>query len=139
MRTDLKVVLGIAGIALAASAGAQTIIYERSDPVVIYPANEVYQARVLSARAVEGVPQERCWTERQQVGLLELPGAIVGGPVDLFAGRQSTPYIQRCKTFAGGTAYWDVTHEFRGVERSIRMSAPPGPTIAVNGYGEPLA
>jgi len=141
MRTDLKVVLAVAGVALATSAGAQTIIYERSNPVVIYsaPADEVYQARVLSARAVGGAPQEHCWTERQNIGLLELPGAIVGGTVDLFAGRQSTPYVQRCRTVVGGTAYWDVTYEFRGAERSVRMSVPPGPTIAVNGYGEPLA
>ena len=139
MRTNLKVMFAIAGVALTAGAGAQTIIYERSNPVVIYPANEVHQARVLSARAVKDVPQERCWTERQKIGPLELPGAIIGGTIDLFAGRQSTQYIQRCESVAGGTAYWDVTYEFRGIERSIRMSAPPGPTVAVNGYGEPLA
>ena len=77
--------------------------------------------------------------ERQNVGLLELPGAIIGGTIDLFAGRQSTQYVQRCTTASSGIAYWDVTYEFRGTERSIRMSAPPGRTIAVNGYGEPLA
>lgn len=148
MRTQLKAVLAIAGVALAASVGAQTIIYERPNPVVIYeqpnpvviyPANEVYQARVLSSRAVNAAPQERCWTERHQVGLLELPFAIVGGTIDLLAGQQSTRYDQRCTTVPGGTAYWDVTYEFRGITRSVQMSARPGSTIAVNGYGEPLA
>jgi hypothetical protein len=108
---------------LAASAGAQTIIYERSDPVVVYPANEVYQARVLSASAAKDVPQERCRIERQQVDWLELPSAIVGGTVDRFAGRQSTLRVQRCKTFAGGAAYWDVAYEFRRVERPAEINA----------------
>ena len=148
MRTQLQAALTIAGFALAASVGAQTIvyerpnpvvIYERPNPVVIYPANEVHQARVLSSRAVNDAPQERCWTERHQVGLLELPFAIVGGTIDLLAGQQSTPYVQRCTTVRGGTAYWDVTYEFRGIEHSVQMSARPGSTIAVNGYGEPLA
>ena len=93
----------------------------------------------MSTRAVTDAPQEQCWTERQKIGPLELPGAIIGGTIDLFAGRQSTQYVQRCTTVSGGTAYWNVTYEFRGVERSVQMSAPPGRTIAVNGYGEPLA
>ena len=147
MRTQPKAVLAIAGIALAASVGAQTIVYERpnpvviyeqSNPVVIYPANDVYQARVLSSRPVNAAPQERCWTERHQVGLLELPFAIVGGTIDLLAGQQSTRYDQRCTTVRG-TAYWDVTYEFRGIEHSVQMTARPGSTIAVNRYGEPLA
>jgi hypothetical protein len=36
MRTQLKAVVAIAGVALAASAGAQTIVYERPNPVVVY-------------------------------------------------------------------------------------------------------
>jgi hypothetical protein len=35
------------------------------------------------------------------------------------------------------TTAWDVTYEFKGVERHVQLSAPPGPTIAVNGYGQP--
>jgi uncharacterized protein YcfJ len=94
---------------------------------------------VVSAREVKDVPQERCWTEPHQVGLIELPFAIVGGTIELLAGQQTTHYDRRCTTVPEGAAYWDVTYEFRGVERSVQMSAPPGRTIAVNGYGEPLA
>jgi hypothetical protein len=135
----LKVLVGAVGVALAASCGAQTIIYERPNAAVIYPSTEVHQARVLSARAVKDAPQERCWIERHEAGLLELPFAIVGGAVKLVAGQDPIRYERRCATVDGANAYWDVTYVFRGVERSVRMSAPPGPTIAVNGYGEPLA
>ena len=139
MGTQLKVLVATVGVALAASAGAQTIIYERPNPVVIYPSTEVHQARVLSARAVKDAPQERCWIERHEAGLLELPFAIVGGAVKLVAGQDPIRYDRRCTTVDGATAYWNVTYQFRGVERTVRMTTAPGPTIAVNGYGEPLA
>jgi len=139
MGTQLKALLATAGVALATSAGAQTIIYERPNPAVMQPSTEVHQAQVLSARAVKGAPQERCWTERHEAGLLELPFAIVGGAVKLAAGQDPIRYERRCATTDGGNAYWDVTYEFRGVQHSVRMSAPPGPTIAVNPNGEPLA
>ena len=148
MGTQLRTLLATVGVALAASAGAQTIVYERppvvtppvvTRPVVTYPATDVYQARVLSARAVKDVPQERCWTERHDASLLELPFAIVGGTVKLIAGQDPIRYERRCAPVGSANAYWDVTYQFGGVERSVRMSAPPGPTISVNGYGEPLA
>jgi len=139
MGTQLKTLVAAVGVALAASAGAQTIIYERPNPAVMQPSTEVHQAQVLSARAVKGAPQERCWTERHQVGLIELPFAIVGGTIEVLAGQPTTHYDQRCTTVGGGTAYWDVTYEFRGIQHSVQMTARPGSTIAVNGYGEPLA
>ena len=121
MRIRLQTLCGIAGMAVATYAGAQVTVYEPSDPVVTYPApivtypapvvtypapvvtypaNEIYQARVISARAVSGGPHQRCWMEKQQIGPLELPGAIIGGTIDLFAGRQSTQYVQRCSNVA---------------------------------------
>jgi hypothetical protein len=30
-----------------------------------------------------------------------------------------------------------VTYNFNGVEHRVQMSSPPGPTIGVNGDGEP--
>ena len=38
---------------------------------------------------------------------------------------------------SGPPDHWDVTYDFRGIEHRLQMSAPPGPTIAVNGNGEP--
>ena len=82
MRIELKTLLGVAGILVATQAGAQ-VIYERPAvvvqpaPVVISPADQVYQARVISARAVAGAPEQRCWTEQKQIGPIELPGAII--------------------------------------------------------------
>ncbi len=139
MRARSNALLVIAGMIVASYAGAQSVVYERPEVVVTHPEREVYQARVLSSRAVDTGPQRHCWMEKRQIGPLELPGAIVGGLVDLFAGRKSIDYVQRCTDNAAGTPYWDVTYEFRGVERHAELSAPPGPTISVNGYGEPLA
>ena len=46
--------------------------------------------------------------------------------------------MQRCENVASTTPqYWDVTYVFRGVEHHVQMSAAPGPTITVNGNGEP--
>jgi hypothetical protein len=138
MGTQLRTLVATAGVALAASAGAQTIIYERPNPAEIRPASEVYQAPVVSARAVKDAPQQHYWTERHDASLLELPFAIVGGAVKLAAGQDPIRYDRRCSTVEGGNA-WDVTYKFGGVERTVRMSAPPGPTIAVNRNGEPQA
>jgi hypothetical protein len=139
MRTRLNMLIGIAGLAAASVASAQSVVYERPEPVIVtHPGAEVHEARVIASTAVDTGPQQHCWTEKRQIGPLELPGAIVGGLVDLFAGRQSTDYVQRCTTVSGTTAYWDVTYEFRGIEHHARLATPPGTTIAVNGYGEPI-
>ena len=60
-------------------------------------------------------------------------GANVGG--DSGYGRD----VQRCRTVGqyDRPDYWDVTYDFRGQEHRVQMTAPPGPTIAVNGDGEP--
>ena len=69
-------------------------------------------------------------------------GAVAGGAIGANVGRNGSGTIerdvQRCETAASGPpAYWDVTYSFRGVEHRLQMSAPPGPTIAVNSNGEP--
>ena len=69
-------------------------------------------------------------------------GAVAGAAVGANVGRGGDTYdrdVQRCTTVSGDfhPAYWDVTYMFQGVEHRAQMTAPPGPTIMVNGYGEP--
>lgn len=69
-------------------------------------------------------------------------GAVAGAAIGANAGRPAYGRdVQRCRTVdnAARPDYWDVTYVFRGVEHRIQMSAPPGPTITVNGRGEPRA
>jgi len=65
-------------------------------------------------------------------------GAAIGANV---AGRGNTysQDVQRCQTYSnqGPPDYWDVTYTFRGVTHRMQMSEPPGPTVTVNGNGEP--
>jgi hypothetical protein len=128
--------------------GAQVAVYPNNAPVAVYPnapsttadiaaADRAFEARVISSRPVSGPSQQQCYMERQQVKPLELPDVLLGSTVDLLTGKpQSTPYIERCSTVAG-TAYWDVTYEFRGVIRRAELATEPSPTIIVNGYGNP--
>ena len=70
-------------------------------------------------------------------------GAVAGAAIGANQGGGSTAGaaysdVQRCENVASTTpAYWDVTYVFRGLEHRVQMTAPPGPTIAVNGNGEP--
>ena len=68
-------------------------------------------------------------------------GAVAGAAIGANAGGGSYGYgqnVQRCSTVPSGRPdYWDVTYNFRGVEHRVQMSAPPGPTVTVNGNGEP--
>ena len=68
-------------------------------------------------------------------------GAIAGAAIGANAGRETaTRDVQRCTTVqpnAGRPDYWDVTYDFKGVRHRIQMRTPPGPTITVNGNGEP--
>lgn len=69
-------------------------------------------------------------------------GAVAGAAVGANAGRGGGVYdrdVRRCETVQGQAQpdYWDVTYNFRGVEHRVQLSAPPGPTITVNGNGEP--
>jgi uncharacterized protein YcfJ len=70
-------------------------------------------------------------------------GAVAGAAIGANTGGGSTGStghqdVQRCQQVPNATpAYYDVTYSFRGREHHVQTSAPPGPTIAVNGNGEP--
>jgi len=69
-------------------------------------------------------------------------GAVAGAAIGANAGGRSGIYgqdVQRCTTYSnqGPPDYWDVTYTFKGVEHRVQMSTPPGPTVTVNGNGEP--
>lgn len=74
-------------------------------------------------------------------------GAVAGGLVGSNVGRNNAGQavaaqdVQRCTTQPSQAqpAYWDVTYTFRGQEHRVQMTAAPGPTITVNGQGEPRA
>jgi uncharacterized protein YcfJ len=68
-------------------------------------------------------------------------GAVVGANIGRESGSPQTYSrdVERCATVPsdGRVDYWDVTYNFRGLEHRVQMTAPPGPTIAVNAQGEP--
>ena len=69
-------------------------------------------------------------------------GAVAGAAIGANVGRDggvSDRDVQRCENVSnsGPPDYWDVTYNFRGIEHRVQLSAPPGPTIAVNANGEP--
>jgi uncharacterized protein YcfJ len=137
----------------------------------------LYEANVISVRAVVGPPEQRCWLERERVtqerGNANVPGAIAGALIGGILGHQiGGGHGQDLATAGGAVAgaavganvgresggqnsysqdvqhcanepsqarpdYWDVSYEFRGQEHRVQMTAPPGPTVTVNGQGEP--
>lgn len=70
-------------------------------------------------------------------------GAVAGAAIGSNAGRGSgqvySQEVQRCASVPSSARpeFWDVTYYFRGQEHRVQMSAPPGPTLTVNGDGEP--
>jgi uncharacterized protein YcfJ len=68
-----------------------------------------------------------------------IAGAAIGANVGRGSGQVYTQDVQRCTSVPSSARpeFWDVTYYFRGQEHRVQMSAPPGPTIAVNGKGEP--
>ncbi|MBK9116210.1 MAG: beta/gamma crystallin family protein [Betaproteobacteria bacterium] len=68
-------------------------------------------------------------------------GAVGGAAVGANVGRGSTytQNVQKCAAVPGSAqpSYWDVTYVFRGREYRAQLTFPPGPTITVNGRGEP--
>lgn len=64
-------------------------------------------------------------------------GAAVGANVN--RGPGYTQDVQRCSAVpgTGQVQYWDVTYVFRGQYHRAQLSFQPGPTIPVNGKGEP--
>lgn len=77
--------------------------------------------------------------------LATVGGAIAGAVVGANVGRGNSgastqgPEVQRCSNSNAQAAplYWDVVYSFRGQEHQVQMSAQPGPTLIVNGQGEP--
>lgn len=67
-------------------------------------------------------------------------GAAIGsnygseGPVTTF-----TRDVRRCDRVDGPPQYWDVTYRWKGQDRYVMMTRPPGRTITVNRNGEPRA
>jgi uncharacterized protein YcfJ len=74
-------------------------------------------------------------------GVGAVGGAVVGSNVGRGSGGQqvTTQDVQRCASepVSSRPDYWDVTYDFRGIQHRVQMTAPPGPTILVNGKGEP--
>jgi uncharacterized protein YcfJ len=66
--------------------------------------------------------RRRCGDRRQRQ-----PGAVYSQDVRRCAAVPSSAQPQ----------YWDVTYVFRGRTNRAQLSFPPGPTITVNGRGEP--
>lgn len=70
-------------------------------------------------------------------------GAAVGANVGSHNGgsQLQTHEVQRCASAPSQARpdYWDVTYNFRGEDHRIQMTTPPGPTVTVNGHGEPRA
>jgi uncharacterized protein YcfJ len=69
-------------------------------------------------------------------------GAVGGAALGSNIGRDGAAYgqdVQRCTSVPSSARpdYWDVTYRFRGMEGRVQMAHPPGPTITVNGQGEP--
>jgi uncharacterized protein YcfJ len=70
-------------------------------------------------------------------------GAVAGAAVGANVGRGGTQVygqdVQRCANVSRNERpdYWEVTYKLRGIEHCAQLTAPPGPTIAVNSNGEP--
>ncbi len=65
-------------------------------------------------------------------------GAAIGSNVNNQGNEGYGRDVRRCENTGERTPeYWDVTYNYRGIEHRVQMSAPPGPTIAVNRNGEP--
>jgi uncharacterized protein YcfJ len=69
-------------------------------------------------------------------------GAVAGAAIGSnYGGTTYSRDVQRCSRSqaSGPPEYWDVTYRFRGVDRYVQMTRPPGRTITVNADGEPRA
>ncbi len=69
-------------------------------------------------------------------------GAVAGAAIGSnYGGTTYSRDVQRCSRsqVSGSPQFWDVTYRFRGVDRYVQMTRPPGATITVNRDGEPRA
>ena len=131
------------------------------------PGERIYDAQVTSVRAVYTADGgQRCWVERDRVVGNNIGGAIVGGLIGGVLGHQvgsgrgndlataagaiggaaigsragsGGRAYERCENVptSGRVNHYEVTYNFRGNDHFIQTTVPPGPTIAVNEYGEP--
>jgi len=75
--------------------------------------------------------------------LATVGGAAAGAAIGANVGRgESRVYgqdVQRCASVEGRgrPQYWDVSYHFRGVLHRAQLTVPPGPTITVDGRGQP--
>ena len=67
-------------------------------------------------------------------------GAAIGANVNRGGAQTYDRDVQRCETVPTSARpdYWDVTYEFRGVHHRVQLAGPPGPTLTVNGNGDPV-
>ncbi|MEJ8835552.1 beta/gamma crystallin-related protein [Ramlibacter sp. AN1133] len=111
----------------------------------------LFDAEVMSSRAVVGTPGQRCWIEREQVsqqpqGNMNSQEAAISAVIGGILGHQSgatqarvAQDVRRCDSnpVQATPSYWDVTYEFRGQQHRVQMATAPGRTIVVNRNGEP--
>ena len=65
-------------------------------------------------------------------------GVAIGANVNRGGGQSTTQNVQRCTSVPSAQpSYWDVTYVFRGAQHRAQLGFAPGPTITVNGRGEP--
>jgi len=76
--------------------------------------------------------------------LATVGGAVAGATIGANAAgnrgdRVVAQDVQRCRTVPSQARpdYWDVTYSFRGMEHRVQLTEAPGPTVTVNGNGEP--
>lgn len=92
---------------------------------------------VTSVRAILGEASQRCWVESTQAAPADPAAALIAGILGYQVGGPQQN-VQRCTTVQGQPAYYEVTYNFRGSPRTVRMAAPPANNIVVvNGRGEP--
>ncbi|WKB55822.1 beta/gamma crystallin-related protein [Eleftheria terrae] len=131
------------------------------------PSEVLVQVPVDSVRAVYARPEERCWVERSPSRPSRLAGAVVGGLIGGILGHQVGDGSGRDLATAGGAVagavigsriarddeppttrcttapprqepeYYEVSYRFEGVPHQVQSTLPPGPTLLVNGQGEP--
>jgi hypothetical protein len=112
-------------------------------PALTYPTYEyrrrpneaVFEASVLSVRAVFGGGEGRCSVERAP--LRDAPSDGLGAPVIAHQPGEGTRFPGCRMGFGDAPEYWDATYTFHGARHRVQTSTQPGTTIEVNARGEP--